>query len=236
LSKTSKQKNNAFSTSATTGTATGAATNTPLPPSTRTAATHMAHELAMFTVTVGRKPSEASYFYDSPDDVVELLSSLAKTTSMGEQSRFALYKGSGNSQRSASLSDLSSLMSNLDASGRSAFFWSNEVPEWGTSGAHETSNGTSNGFNGFNGTKTTKAQKRENDRADLRRETQQARLNGRLTESTSLSNLAKLVEDGEGLNEESVADSVSALTSVSAAYQTMEQYMDFEEEEEAPGF
>ena len=55
-----------------------------------------------------------------------------------------------------------------------------------------------------------------------------------LTESTSLSNLAKLVEEGEILNEETVADSVSA-HSVSAAYQTMEQYMDFEEEE-APGF
>lgn len=173
------------------------------------------NNLAMFTVTVGRKPSEASYFYDAPDDVVELLSSLAKTTSNISASTSALYKG--NAQRSASLSDLSSLMSNLDTRDRSAFFWGNEVSKLDTNIA-----------------KSTVAQKREHDRVGSRRETQQARLKGRLTESTSLSNLAKLVEEGEILNEETVADSVSA-HSVSAAYQTMEQYMDFEEEE-APGF
>ena len=57
-----------------------------------------------------------------------------------------------------------------------------------------------------------------------------------MTESTSLSNLAKLVEGGEVLNEETVASAQAASANpVSAAYQTMEQYMDFQEEE-APGF
>ena len=54
---------------------------------------------AVFTVTVGRKPSEASFYYDTPDDVVELLASMAKASVMwGQESK---------QQRSMSLSDLS---------------------------------------------------------------------------------------------------------------------------------
>jgi hypothetical protein len=166
----------------------------------------------MFTVTVGRKPSEASYFYDTPDDVVELLASLAKTTSI-DMERPSSFSSSQKTQRSASLSDLDRLMYQSE---RPAFLWDAETSMQ---------------------KKTSVAERRENDRAGLRRETQQARREGRLKESTSLTNLAKLVEGGEVLNEETVASAqAGGSLSVSAAYQTMEQYMDFEEEEEAPDF
>ena len=178
-------------------------------------------ELSMFTVTVGRKPSDASYYYDSHEDVVELLSSLAKCG--GFHGRMGMKRTPSGSekpmsspQRSASLSDLSSLMYRADDIERSSFFWNAERTL-----IQKT-------------TKTTIAQRRE--RSAFQRETQQARLKGRLTESTSLSNLAKLVEGGEVLNEETVASAQAASANpVSAAYQTMEQYMDFQEEE-APGF
>ena len=179
-------------------------------------------DLSMFTVTVGRKPSTASYYYNAPEDVVELLSSLAKTTSMklsmgGSRGSLSNHKGA---QRSASLSDLASLMqgqaNSTGNNGResSAFFWDNKS-NW-------TSDGTSTLIPNI---KTTVAQRRENTTN---------RLKGRLTESTSLSNLAKLVEEGGELNDELV-DVGHAVAPVSAAYQTMEQYMDYDDEE-APGF
>ena len=74
----------------------------------------------VFTVTVGRKPSEASFYYDTPDDVVELLASMVKVSVM--------YGHESKQQRSMSLSDLSQYAYRHASSMDNKLEWLDQTP------------------------------------------------------------------------------------------------------------
>ena len=236
----------------------------------------------VFTVTIGRKPSEASYYYDTPDDVVELLASMAKASVMwGQESK---------QQRSMSLSDLSqyayrhaSLGGDVGraASGLGVEFASKALgilhgralsldgpgsspassakdgsPEFGigisggaggnggggdpgvlvsggqhSSGVLDPSGTLGSVVGGSGSSRRTREQAREEEREQLRADTQKTRLAG----SNSLLNIAKLAAEGSLTD----ASSVEALVQPPIApIPTMEDFLDFgaEDEDEANFF